>query len=174
MICKAKGIVLKAVMLMLLAPLAVFAGSYDAEQSDPIEVTVDQINGANEFGMEFFVSFHGEPSEQQIFFERARDVGDEEPDIFVEAERDAGGLRVLAHVEPFTTDDEPLELFLGPEAINTEGFNWVFVGFDGNEFFIEWSDGTSVIRSPKQANGSLHPSPARSSLVMAGRNRPIP
>ncbi len=157
MICKAKRIFLKAALSILLAPLTVFGGSYDAEQGDPIEVVVDQINGADRFGMEFFVMFHGQPTVGQVFIDRSS--GGEGSDVLIEAEVEPGGLLLSAHVEPFTTLDQPLELFLGSADIAETGFNWLFVGFDGQNFILEWSNMGTVLVVEKAAVGTFHSSP---------------
>ena len=149
-------------LVFFLAPLTLFGGSYDFQQGDMVSVNVDQLNGASKWSMEFFVFYHGESWKQdQTYFERYPDASSDNPDIFLISHYDEGSgtpdMVLEFHAEPYTTGEEPLELRLAPSDILVDGFNWVYIEYNGTNLSI-YFNGTNMKDARKQAGGTLHTS----------------
>ena len=82
MLNRYKKVFHKVLLVFLLAPMALFGGSYDFQLGDMVLVNVDELNGADRWSMEFFVIYHGESWQtEQVYFERYPDPSSEDPDI---------------------------------------------------------------------------------------------
>ena len=95
----------RVLLVSFLTPVALFSGSYDFEQGDMVYVTVDELNGADRWSMEFFVFYHGESWKQdQVYFERYPTADSEDADIFLRSfyEQSSGNPDMLLqlHAEP--------------------------------------------------------------------------
>ena len=157
------NVVRSLLLVALVAPSVMFAGSYDFEQGDKVFVEVPQLNGENKWSMEFFVAFHGDSwKNQQVYFERYPDPDSDDPDIYIRSYYDDSGgnpdMVVELHAEPYTTADNPLELRLAPSDVSVDNFNWVYAQFNGNKLGLFWSNGAAWRGSEEDANGGLHSS----------------
>tara|TARA_B100000029_G_scaffold497744_1_gene565674 strand:- start:6794 stop:9517 length:2724 start_codon:yes stop_codon:yes gene_type:complete len=153
---KIKSIILTS----FLSPLVLIGGSYDFQLGDMVLVEVDELNGAQEWSMEFFVFYHGESwKEDQVYFERFPDPDADEPDVYLysyyDEDSNAPDMVLEFHAEPYTTVDEPLKLRIAPANVIVGGFNWVYVEYNGNELAL-YFNGTAMLDARKNANGSLH------------------
>ncbi len=154
----------KVSLVFLLAPVALFGGSYDFQMGDRVFVHVGEIDNAPEWSMEFFVFYHGETWQtEQVYFERNREANSEDKDIYLKSFYDQSGgapdMVFQFHAEPYTTSDQPLELRLAPSNVNVNGFNWVYVESNGTDLSIYFYGGMDMMSAPKQAAGALHSSP---------------
>ena len=124
-----------------LAPSIIFGGSYDFQLGNMVFVEVDELNGAQEWSMEFFVLYHGESwKQEQVYFERYPDPDSDEPDIYLysyyDEDSNAPDMILEFHAEPYTTVDDPLELRIAPANVNVSGFNWVYVEYNGDDLSL--------------------------------------
>ena len=152
----------KVSLVFLLAPVALFGGSYDFQMGDRVFVHVGEIDNAPEWSMEFFVFYHGETWQtEQVYFERNREANSEDKDIYLRSFYDQNSATpdvvFQLHAEPYTTNDEPLELRLPPADVMVNGFNWVYVEYNGTDLSI-YFNGTIMKSAHKQAGGTLHSS----------------
>ena len=143
-----------------LAPSIIFGGSYDFQLGNMVFVEVDELNGAQEWSMEFFVLYHGESwKQEQVYFERYPDPDSDEPDIYLysyyDEDSNAPDMILEFHAEPYTTVDDPLELRIAPANVNVSGFNWVYVEYNGDDLSL-YFNGNAMLDARKQANGGLH------------------
>ncbi len=155
---------LRSLLLVALVPPSImFAGSYDFEVGDKVFVEVPQLNGENKWSMEFFVAFHGDSwKNEQVYFERYPGPNSDIPDIYIRSHYDDSGsnadMVVELHAEPYTTSENPLELRLAPSDISVDKFNWVYAQFNNNKLGLFWSNGAAWREAEKEANGGLHSS----------------
>ena len=162
MLNRYKKVFHKVLLVFFLAPVALFGGSYDFQMGDRVFVHVGEIDNAPEWSMEFFVFYHGETWQtEQVYFERNREANSEDKDIYLKSFYDQSGgapdMVFQFHAEPYTTSDQPLELRLAPSNVNVNGFNWVYVEYNGTDLSI-YFNGTIMKSAHKQAGGTLHSS----------------
>ena len=162
MLNRYKKVFHKVLLVFFLAPVALFGGSYDFQMGDRVFVHVGEIDNAPEWSMEFFVFYHGETWQtNQVYFERNREANSEDKDIYLRSFYDQNSATpdvvFQLHAEPYTTNDEPLELRLPPADVMVNGFNWVYVEYNGTDLSI-YFNGTIMKSAHKQAGGTLHSS----------------
>ncbi len=157
------NLIRSTVFASLVTPMAMFGGSYDFEQGGMVFVSVPQLDGVEQWSMEFFVAFHGDSwQREQVYFERYPDASSDEPDIYIRSHYDESGgapdMVLELHAEPYTTVEEPLELRIPPSDVSVDNFNWVYAQFDNGKLGIFWSNGATWKESEKDAGGMLHSS----------------